>query len=126
MGVRYCLRIDQTWRRHAHIRQIAQKRYVGRSSRTSRHQGQDDENKESDRSLQRFTSFGKFETEYGRAQDCAREYEGYFEVAKGIVTVWYHFDSKSTQAGPRPDVIARLLLRELVQKSLKEDLLNKV
>jgi hypothetical protein len=47
------------------------------------------------------------------------EYSGYYEVKHGMVKVTYDFDTKSTQFRVKPELTARILLRELAQASLK-------
>lgn len=48
-----------------------------------------------------------------------REYSGYFQASHGIVRVMYDFIAKSTHFRTHPEVTARILLRELVEASLK-------
>ncbi len=48
-----------------------------------------------------------------------KDYSGYYQIGRGIVRVTYDSDTKSTQFRTHPEVTARILLRELVEESLK-------
>jgi hypothetical protein len=48
-----------------------------------------------------------------------REHSGYYELNHRMVKVAYDFDTTSTQFRVKPELTARILLRELVQASLK-------
>jgi len=48
-----------------------------------------------------------------------KEYSGYCQAGLGMVRVTYDSDSKATQFRTHPEVTARILLRELVEESLK-------
>ena len=48
-----------------------------------------------------------------------KEYSGYYQASEYMVRVTYGFDTKSAQFTTHPEVKARILLRELVQASLK-------
>jgi hypothetical protein len=48
-----------------------------------------------------------------------KEYAGYYQADRGMVRVTYDFDTKSTEFRVKPELTAQILLRELVQASLK-------
>ncbi len=45
------------------------------------------------------------------------DYEGSYEVERGLVTVSYLWHTKTTQVGASAEATARMLLRELVAES---------
>jgi hypothetical protein len=44
-------------------------------------------------------------------------HHGTYQVARGVLTVHGPWGSKSTSPGARPDVLAKIILREIVQEA---------
>jgi hypothetical protein len=52
-----------------------------------------------------------------------KTYRGTYEVSRGLLTVSWAYGSKSAAPGAAPNVLARIMLRELVQDAKRQGLL---
>lgn len=53
-----------------------------------------------------------------------KTYSGTYEVTRGMLTVSWLYGSKSATPGSRPDILARLMLRELIEDAQRRGLLK--
>ena len=51
-------------------------------------------------------------------------YRGTYEVTRGMLTVSWVYGSESATPGSRPDVLAKLILRELIEDAKRRGLLK--